>query len=45
VAHGSATFKQAADGARAAVAGVVVVEYVASGRCSALREWWHYKSG
>ena len=45
VAHWSATFEQAADGAGAALDGVFVLEFDASGRCSALREWWHYKAG
>jgi SnoaL-like domain len=44
VAHWSATFKLASSGATAALDGVFVLEFDASGHCKALREWWHFKS-
>lgn len=45
VAHWTATFRVASTGATLALDGVFVLEFDASGQCTALREWWHLKAG
>ena len=45
VAHWKATFRVASTGATLTLDGVFVLEFDASGQCTALREWWHIKSG
>jgi ketosteroid isomerase-like protein len=43
VAHWSAKFKLASSGATVELDGVFVLEFDATGLCSALREWWHVR--
>lgn len=43
VAHWSATFTAASNGARVELDGMFVLTFDASGRCSELREWWHLR--
>ena len=43
VAHWSAKFKVASTGATIELDGVFVLEFDATGFCSALREWWHVR--
>jgi hypothetical protein len=43
VAHWSAKFKLASNGAAVALDGVFVLEFDANGLCTSLREWWHVR--
>jgi hypothetical protein len=43
VAHWSAKFKLASNGAAVALDGVFVLEFDAAGLCTSLREWWHVR--
>jgi uncharacterized protein (TIGR02246 family) len=43
VAHWSAKFKLASNGATVALDGVFVLEFDANGLCTSLREWWHVR--
>ena len=41
LAHWSASFTRVPTGARVNLDGVFLLEFVDSGLCSSLREWWH----
>jgi len=45
VAHWSASFNVASSGARVELDGAFVLSFDDSGLCSALREWWHVRTG
>jgi hypothetical protein len=44
IAHWSAVFKLASNGATVALDGVFVLEFDSAGLCSTLREWWHVRT-
>ena len=44
VAHWSAEFKAASNGAKVMLDGVFVLDFADSGQVAKLREWWHVKS-